>query len=66
MKDKDKNKMLKEYIKINIAPILVDFIDKDFFNNKVVINSNCRKEELNEIYEKEKILPPRWKNKKSL
>ena len=72
MNNKEKNKILKEYIKINIAPILVDFIEKDFFNDKVVINSNCKKEELNEIYENEKTLPPKWyqelinKNKKIL
>ena len=72
MSDKEKNKMLKEYIKLNIAPILVDFIEKDFINDKVVISSNCKKEELNEIYEQEKTLPPKWyqelinKNKKIL
>ena len=72
MSDKEKNKMLKEYIKLNIAPILVDFIEKDFINDKVVISSNCKKEELNEIYEQEKTLPPKWcqelinKNKKFL
>lgn len=60
MNKKEKMQMLKEYMKINMMPILVDFIDKDFFENKVVIDANCKKEELNEIYEKEQPLPPKW------
>ena len=60
MNKKEKMKMLKEYMKINIMPILVDFIDKDFFENKVVIDANCKKEDLIETYEKEKKLPPKW------
>ena len=63
MTNKKQIEMLKEYLKVNIAPILVDFITKDFFEDKVVIDSKCNKEELNEIYDKEKILPPKWYSK---
>ncbi len=63
MKTQEKMELLKEYIKANVAPILVDFIQKDFLEDAVVIDSKCRKEELNEIYEGEKTLAPKWYQK---
>lgn len=43
---KNKLKRLEFFIKDNNSPMLVDFLDKDFFTNNVEINANISEEEL--------------------
>ena len=59
---KDKKEILLSYIKANVAPILIDFISSDYFNNAVVIPANIDVKELTGYYEKTKYMPPKWYN----
>jgi len=48
----DKLERLKEYMKLNVAPILITDVTPAFFINPIVIDHTCSKEELN-AYSKE-------------
>ena len=57
---KDKKEILISYIKANVAPILIDFISSDYFNNAVVIPANIDVKELTGYYEETNYMPPKW------
>ena len=56
----EKKKMLIEYIKANVAPILEDFIFGEDLDNAVVLPANIDVKELNGHYEGVDFLPPKW------
>ena len=56
----EKKEMLISYIKANVAPILVDFIFGEDFDNAVILPANIDKKELNGHYEGVDFLPPKW------
>ena len=58
--DNIKKELLKNYIKANIAPILVDFIEGKAIPNSVLLPSTCKVSELNGYYIDNKYLPPKW------
>lgn len=59
MKKLDSN-YLKEYLKINICPILVEDLPLDIFDKAIILNNNCDINELNGHYEGIDFLPPNW------
>lgn len=59
----EKREMLMSYIKSNVAPILVDFIDGNSIPNSVVLPANCEITELNGHYENAEFKSPKWLNK---
>ena len=58
-----KRELLMNYIKSNVAPILVDFIDGNSIPNSVVLPANCEITELNGHYDKVEFVSPEWLNK---
>ena len=62
MKDA-KRELLMNYIKSNVAPILVDFIDGNNIPNSVVLPANCEMTELNGHYDNIEFVSPDWLNK---
>ena len=56
----DKKEMLISYLKANVAPILVDFIFGEDFDDAVVLPANLDVKELNGHYEGVEFLPPKW------
>ena len=58
--NENKRELLKNYIKSNVAPILIDYVGNLELPNSVVLSSNCHKEELNGHYEKINFIPPKW------
>ena len=56
----NKKEMILEYIKYNVAPILVDFLSGSDFNNAVILSAKVGKEELNGHYEDIEFVPPKW------
>lgn len=58
-----KRELLISYIKSNVAPILVDFIDGNSFPNSVVLPANLEKTELNGHYDNIEFVSPKWLNK---
>ena len=58
-----KRELLMGYIKSNVAPILVDFIDVNNIPNSVVLPANLEISELNGHYENIEFHPPEWLNK---
>ena len=52
--------MLISYLKANVAPILVDFIFGEAFDDAVVLPANLDVKELNGHYEGVEFLPPKW------
>lgn len=64
MTDNSKWEFLKNYIKANVAPILVENISKDVFADQaVIIESTIDKSLLNGHYEGTEYLPPEWFSK---
>lgn len=59
----DKKEMLIEYIKANVAPILVDFIKGEDLEGATVLPADIDIEKLNCRYKGEKCLPPKWLEK---
>ena len=59
----NKKELLMSYIKINVAPILVDFIDGNNIPNSVLLPANLEISELNGHYENIEFHPPEWLNK---
>ena len=58
-----KRELLMNYIKSNVAPILVDFIDGNSIPNSVVLPANCKITELNGHYDNVEFVSPEWLNK---
>ena len=58
-----KRELLMSYIKSNVAPILVDFIDGNNIPNSVVLPANLEISELNGYYENIEFVSPEWLNK---
>lgn len=58
--NENKYSLLKNYIKSNIAPILIDDIDYLELPNCVILSSKCSREELNGHYENVNFVPPKW------
>lgn len=58
-----KREMLTSYIKSNIAPILVDFIDGNTIPNSIILSANTNLSNLNGHYENTNFCPPEWLNK---
>lgn len=55
----DKSQLLKEYININVGPILVESFDLDILSS-CVIPSNISEDELYGYYEGESYISPNW------
>lgn len=58
----EKKELLISYMKVNIAPILVDFISSKDIPEATTIKANCPIQELNGHYEKENYIAPNWYN----
>ena len=58
----DKKELLLSYIKINVAPVLVDFIFGCDFDKAVVLPANTMVNELNGHYDNMEYVPPKWFN----
>lgn len=58
-----KRELLMSYIKSNVAPILVDFIDGNNIPNSVVLPANLEISELNGHYDNIEFYSPKWLNK---
>ena len=58
-----KRELLMSYIKSNVAPILVDFIDGNNIPNSVVLPANLEISELNGHYDNTEFVSPEWLNK---
>lgn len=58
-----KRELLMSYIKSNVAPILVDFIDENNIPNSVVLPANLEISELNGHYDNIEFVSPEWLNK---
>lgn len=52
--------MLNTYINLNIAPILINNISADVFNNYVLLKADIELDQLNGHYENDRFLPPDW------
>ena len=59
---KDKKEMLLSYIKANVAPILVDFIDGKDIPGAIGIPADVDAKELNGHYDGADYMPPKWYN----
>lgn len=62
MNDK-KIELLMSYLKSNVAPILVNFIDGNSIPNSVVLPADCEMTDLNGYYDNTEFKPPKWLNK---
>ena len=58
----EKKELLFNYLKINIAPILTNFISSNDIENAIILPSNISINELNGHYEETNFLPPKWFN----
>lgn len=58
-----KRELLKNYIKNNVTPILVDFIDGNSIPNSVILPADCEMNELNGHYEGTEFVSPEWLKK---
>lgn len=59
----EKRELLMSYIKSNVAPILVDFIDGNNIPNSVILPANLEISELNGYYKNIEFISPEWLNK---
>jgi len=57
-----KRELLMNYIKSNVGPILVDFVEASWIANSIILPANCKMKELNGHYENTEFLPPEWLN----
>ena len=58
----DKKEILLSYLKINVVPVLVDFIFGCDFDKAVVLPANTMVNELNGHYDNMEYVPPKWFN----
>jgi hypothetical protein len=54
----NQNEILKSYIKSNVAPILINFLNGKDIPNSILLPSNVNISELNGHYENDEFLPP--------
>lgn len=57
---KEKKEMLFEYMKANVAPILVDFLTGKDIENSIILSANIDVKKLNGHYEEMEFMPPKW------
>lgn len=60
--NKEKLKMLKEYINIGILPILIENVSDLMFEDAIILEANCDITELNGHYEGINFVAPSWYN----
>lgn len=58
----NKKELLSSYIKANVAPILVNFIEGKDIPGAIIIPANIDQKDLNGHYENENFLAPKWLN----
>ena len=58
--NKDKLKMLEEYINLGMSPILLEKVDTTNIKNAVVLSADCDTSLLNGHYEGREFMPPQW------
>ena len=58
----NKRELLSSYIKANVAPILVNFIEGKDIPGAIIIPANIDQKDLNGHYENENFLAPKWLN----
>lgn len=56
----NQNEILKSYIKSNVTPILINFLNGKDIPNSILLPSNVNISELNGHYENDEFLPPNW------
>ena len=59
----EKRKMLADYIRGNVAPILIDFLNGENIPNSVLLEASCSIEDLNGHYSETNFVPPIWMSK---
>ena len=59
---KEKRDLLLSYVKVNVVPVLVDFMFGCDFDKAMVLPSNIQLKELNGHYENMEYVPPKWFN----
>ena len=57
---KEKRQLLINYLEVNVAPILVDFLVGEDLHDALVLPANIDIKELNGHYENIDYLPPKW------
>ena len=57
---KEKRELLLNYLEVNVAPILVDFLLGEDLHDALVLPANIDIKELNGHYENTDYLPPKW------
>ena len=57
---KDKQEILNTYIKTNVVPIVIDFLESKDIPNSIVLNPTKEKIELDGHYEGIEYKPPKW------
>ena len=57
---KEKKELLKSYIRENVAPMLIDFIEANNLPNAVILPATAENKEFNGHYEDEEFCPPNW------
>ena len=60
--NKEKLKMLKEYINVGILPILIENVSDLMFEDAIILEANCDIAELNGHYEGINFVAPSWYN----
>ena len=56
----DKVDMLKNYLSVNVAPVLIDFASDIIISESIIIPASCEVQNLNGHYEKEDFVAPKW------
>lgn len=56
----NQSELLKSFIKSNVAPILINFLNGKDIPNSILLPSNVNISELNGHYENDEFLPPNW------
>lgn len=57
---KEKQELLNTYIKTNVVPIVIDFLEGKDIPNSIVLNPTLEKIELDGHYEGIEYKPPKW------
>jgi len=57
-----KKELLMSYIRSNVAPILIDFVDSINISNTVVLPADCKMEDLTGHYIGTDYVSPKWMN----
>ncbi len=60
--NEEKKELFANYIKSNIAPILVDFINGSDIPNSIIVPATCNIEDLTGHYLGTEYVPPKWLN----